>query len=231
MRAKNVHIITEDERAAFRIFWGSLGMQVAMMEAQGFSPSQRRRYISEVYGSLSSGRLNEGFMDSLGDAAKWMSNNGMFQGFQKMIGKAVAGPLARLLGIPENGFVYKVFVNVIENMDAASIQSLIAGTGCKPLVAKFAGALQESVVETILQQMNIGQSGFGNIIAESLQAVFVEGGPFVETMSQKVCDFDFESILPGMGNAKEVAEKAAAEQGTAVPAEAAAQLAAPAAPV
>lgn len=228
MRANNVHIITENERAAFRIFWGSLGMQVAMMEAQGFSPLQRRRYISEVYGSLSSGRLNEGFLDSLGDTAKWMSNNGLFQGFQKMIGRSIAGPLARLLGIPENGFVYKVFVNVIENMDTASVQSLIAGTGCKPLVAKFAGALQESVVETILQQMNIGQSGFGNIIAESLQAVFVEGGPFVETLSQKVCDFDFESILPGMGDAKEVAEKAAAEQGTTVPGQALAALAAPA---
>jgi hypothetical protein len=159
------------------------------------------------------------------------TSTGAFQGFQKMIGKAIAGPLARLLGIPENSFVYKVFVNVIENMDAETIQSLIAGNGCKPLVAKFAGALQESVVETVLQQMNVGQSGFGNIIAESLQAVFVEGGPFVETMSQKVCDFDFESILPGMGDAKEVAEKAAAEQGTAVPAEAVAQLAAPAAPV
>jgi len=224
MKAKKVHIITEDEEIAFRVFWSNLGMQVALMESQGYSHAQRRRYIAGVYRSLSEGRLDEGFMDSVASAAKWMSNNGLFQGFQKMFGKAIAGPLAKLIGIPENSYIYKVFVNVVENLDAATVESVIAGNGCKPLVAKFAGALQESIVETVLQNMNVAQSGITAALAEALQTAFVEGGPFVETISQKVCNFDFESVLPGMGDAKEIANKAAAEQGTAVPATAAAQL-------
>ena len=73
--------------------------------------------------------------------------------------------------------------------------------------------------------MNIGQGLFGGAVREGLQASFVEGGPFVEAFAKGLCNFDFKSILPGMGDEKDIAAKAATAQGTQVPPEAKAELA------
>jgi len=224
MKNKYVNVITENEEIAFNVFLGRLGMQAAIMESQGYNKAARRRYLTNACVSLGNKDLNEGFLDSLGSAAKWLSNNGMFQGFQKMIATAIADPLAGLLGIPKDGFMYKIFVNVIENMDFATVTAVISGKGCKPLAVKIAGAVQESVVETVLQQMDIGQSGFGAAVREGIQAAFAEGGPFVNSVANAICDFDFESILPGMGKPEDIAAKAAAAQGTAIPPKAVAAL-------
>ena len=230
MKKRHVHIITENETAAFRVFWGRLGMQAAIMESQGYSAKQINRYLAEVCTSLSKKGLNEGVFDELGGTVEWLSNNGMFQGLQKMAAEAIAVPLAATLGIPTDGFVYKLFVNFLENLDVATFKQVLVGDYCKPLAIKFAGALQESIVETVAQQMNIGQGLFGGAVREGLQASFVEGGPFVEAFAKGMCTFDFKSILPGMGDEKDLAAKAATAQGTAVPPAAAAELAKAAAP-
>ena len=230
MKKRHIHIVTEHEAAAFRVFWGRLGMQAAIMESQGYNGKQINRYLAEVCTSLSKKGLNEGMFDELGGTVEWLSNNGMFQGLQKMAAEAIAVPLAATLGIPTDGFVYKLFVNFLENLDVATFKKVLGGDYCKPLAVKFAGALQESIVETIVQQMNIGQGLFGGAVREGLQASFVEGGPFVEAFAKGLCNFDFKSILPGMGDEKDIAAKAATAQGTQVPPEAKAELAKAAAP-
>jgi hypothetical protein len=225
MRKKHVHIVTEHEAAAFRVFWGRLGMQAAIMESQGYSDKQINRYLAEVCTSLGRRGLNEGMFDDLGGTVEWLSNNGMFQGLQKMAAGAIATPLAATLGIPTDGFAYKLFVNFLENLDAATFKQVLGGDYCKPLATKFAGAFQESIAETVAQQLDIGQGLFGGAVREGLQAAFVEGGPFVNAFANAMCTFDFKSILPGMGDEKAIAEKAAAAQGTKVPPAAAAELA------
>lgn len=224
MKKRHVHIITENEAAAFRVFWGRLGMQAAIMESQGYSKAQRRRYLVNVCTSSNRAGINEGAFDELGGAVEWLSNNGMFQGLQKMVATTIADPLASLLGIPKDGFMYKTFVNFIENLDAATLKEVISGHPCDALATKFAGAVQESIVEMIAQQMGIGQGPLSGAVREGMQAAFVEGGPFVKKFSAVICTFDFESILPGMGKPEEIASKAAAAQGTQVPPKAAAQL-------
>ena len=197
MKSRHVHVITENDEIAFNIFLGHLAMQAAIMESQGYNKADRRRYLVKACVSLHNNNLNEGLLDSLGSAAAWLSNKGFLQDFQRMLAKKIAGPLADLLGIPKSGFVYKIFVNVIENMDFATVTAVISGNGCEPLAKKIAGAIQESVVETILQQMDLGQSGFGSIVRESIQAAFVEGGPVVKSIAESICKFNFEDIFAG----------------------------------
>jgi len=213
MKSKSVRIIRESSDERFRIFLAEVGMRVATMEAQGYTETQRRQYIAHAFNeALRKSRGTILSEDAAAPAegggaagfAEKLSNAGFFQGIQGHIADWFLGPIADKLGIPRNGYVYKVMHNVAENMDAATVKALIAGNGCKPLAVKFAGALQESVVETILQQFGIAQSGFSKIIAESLQAAFVEGGPFTETLSKYLCEIDFASLIPGGGLVKSV---------------------------
>jgi uncharacterized protein YejL (UPF0352 family) len=213
MKDRKVHIVREGSEERFRIFLAEVGARAATMEAQGYSDAQRRQYIADAFNEAL--RKSRGTMISedaaapstgsnvLGFAEK-LSNAGFFQGIQGHIADWFLGPIADKIGVPRDGYVYKVLHNVAENMDAATVRALIAGNGCKPLAAKFAGAMQESVVETILQQFGIAQSGFSKILAESLQAAFVENGPFVETLSKHLCEIDFASLIPGGGLMKSV---------------------------
>ena len=216
---RSVQIVTEGDSESFRIFWGELGMQVAIMEEQGYTADERRQYIAEVCGLMmrrgSSGRavLSEDF--DIASLGKWLSNNKFLQGIQKQLAMMLVNPLAAALGIPQGSFVYKVLVNTLENMDAATVQAVVSGKGCGALTSKFAGALQESLVETVLQQMNVAQSGFGNAIAESLQAMFMEEGPFVKTLASKFCSIDVEGMIPGMGSVDDLASKFAPEEAAA----------------
>jgi len=197
MKKRYINLITENDEIAFNVFLGHLAMQAAIMESQGYNKADRLRYLVKACVSLHNNNLNEGFLDSLGSAATWLSDKGFLQGFQKMLAAKIAGPLADMLGIPRDGIVYKIFVNVIENMDFATITAVIKGEGCVPLAKKIAGAIQESVVETLFQEMDLGQSGFGAIVREGIQAAFLEGGPVVDSIATAICKFDFEDILAG----------------------------------
>lgn len=213
MKSRNIHIVRESSDERFRIFLAEVGMHVATMEAQGYSEAQRRQYIAYAFnealrrsrGAMLSedAAVPAGGAPSAGFAEK-LSNAGFFQGVQGKIADWFLGPIADKLGVPRDSYVYKVMHNVAENMDAATVKALISGNGCKPLATKFAGALQESAVETVLQQFGIAQSGFSKIIAESLQAAFVEGGPFAETLSKHLCEIDFASLIPGGGLVKSI---------------------------
>jgi len=197
MKKRYINLITENNEIAFNIFLGHLAMQAAIMESQGYNRADRRRYLVKACVSLHNNNLNEGLLDSLGSAAAWLSNKGFLQHFQEMLASKIAGPLADLLGIPKEGILYKIFVNVIENMDFTTVTAVISGNGCEPLANKIAGAIQESIVETIFQEMNLGQSGFGAMVRESIQHAFVEGGPVAKFIATEICKFNFEDILAG----------------------------------
>ena len=198
---QHIHIITENDEIAFNIFLGHLAMQAAIMESQGYNKADRRRYLVKACVSLHNNNLNEGFLDSLGSAATWLSDKGFLQGFQKMLASKIAGPLADLLGIPRDGIVYKIFVNIIENMDFATVTAVISGKGCVPLAKKIAGAIQESVVETLFQEMDLGQGSFGSFVREGIQTAFLEDGPVVDSIAKAICQFNFEDIFAGAKSA------------------------------
>ncbi len=234
MKNRKIQIVRESSDERFRIFLAEVGLRVATMEAQGYTEDERRQFVTDVFSEAlrrSHGRpLTEDAAPAGAPAStsfmEKLSNKGFFQGIQGQIADWFLGPVADKLGVPRDGYVYKVMHNVFENMDAATVKSLMAGNGCKPLASKFAGALQESVVETILQQFGLAQSGFSKIIAESLQAAFVEGGPFVETLSKYLCEIDFMSLLPGGGLIKSVKGMFSSDEKPAAASQAAATTAA-----
>lgn len=204
LHERNINIVSDDVDERFRIFLAEVGMRVATMEAQGYSELQRQKYIAGAFGeAMQKGResvlLEDAAPESLtskaADIGKWLSNSGFFQGIQGKLADMFLGPIAEKMGIPKESFAFKVLHNVAENMDIATVQALIAGKGCVPLAEKFAGALQESVVETIRQQFGVAQSTFGNVIAEALQAAFVEKGPLVKVFSENLCKINFMDIV------------------------------------
>ena len=189
-----ISIVSEANHREVRHVLNAIGNRVALMEARGYSKKQQNAYVFKVLRGLETGRMNEGVLDSLGELVKWASDKKYLQPIQKWIGEKLAG----ILGLKPGTMMQRVVVNFVENLEISKLQQMFSGNMCRPLVSELAGAVQEALVEEIADNTGIaGESWFGKAVQESLQAAFVEEGPFVEKVTEVICSLDISDLMPG----------------------------------
>ena len=214
-KEKYVNVITEDERRGANHIINAMGVHVAIMESRGYSVEECDRFVFKTLRSLERGTLDEGILDAVGGLFKWASNSKLLQPVQNWLGTK----LASWLGLNPQGLLYKAVVNVIENMDVKTIQSMFSGKGnCRPVVAKIVGSLQEACIEQMLQTLGMAPTSFlGHATQETLLALFGEEGPIVDLISDKVCSFNISSFLPGSADkAEQIIAQAKSSLGSGV---------------
>lgn len=190
-----IGIMTESDKRGARHIVNAISVQVAMMEARGYSKKQQNDYVFKVLRDLEKGRMNEGLLDTLGGLLGWASDKKYLQPIQNWMGKKVAN----MLGLTEGSIFYRVVVNFIENLEISKVQQMFSGGGaCRPLVSELAGSVQEALVEQGVAALGLEPTGvFGTIIQESLQAAFVEEGLFVNKITDMVCSLDVSDFFGG----------------------------------
>ena len=189
-----INIITESDNREIRLTLSKLGTKVALMEARGYTKKQQNDYVFKFLRDIERSRMNESIL-------------GFFQqGIQGWVG----GKLANMLGLKEDTFIRKVFVNFIENLEVSKVQQMFSGEGaCRPLVQELAGAVQEAFVEKGVQSLGLEPTGpFGKAVQESLQAAFAEEGIFVDKITDLVCSINISDLLPGGTEAPQQAAEA-----------------------
>ena len=115
--------------------------------------------------------------------------------------------------------MHRVVVNFIENLEISKLQQMFSGNMCRPLVSELAGAVQEALVEQLAEKTGIaGESWFGKAVQETLQAAFVEEGPFVEKVTDVICSLNISDLMPGGKRDVKAAISGAAPTAPAAPA-------------
>ena len=183
-------------RQSAKLLWHHLGNQVAMMESRGYNVHQRDRYVFRVLKNLDEGRLDEGLGDAFTAALKTVGDSSLSQGLKEMIG----AKLVAMMGLRPESFLGRTIVNFIGNVTVSELMSFFGGGDkCRPVAAKLAGAIQESLFEEFITVPNGLEptSLLGKTIVEALKAQFVEGGPVVDALSNAVCKFKISDLLPG----------------------------------
>jgi len=210
-----ISIVSEANHREARHILNAIGNRVALMEARGHSKKQQNDYVFKVLRGLESGRMNEGVLDSLGSLVKWASEKKYLQPIQSWIGIKIAG----ILGLKQGTMMHRVVVNFIENLEISKLQQMFSGNMCRPLVSELAGAVQEALVEQLAEKAGIaGESFFGKAVQETLQAAFVEEGPFVEKITNAICSLDISDLMPGGKKDVKAAISGAAPAAPAAPA-------------
>jgi hypothetical protein len=210
-----ISIVSEANHREVRHVLNAIGNRVALMEARGYSKKQQNAYVFKVLRDLETGRMNEGVLDSLGELVKWASEKKYLQPIQSWIGTKLAG----ILGLKPGTMMHRVVVNFVENLEVSKLQQMFSGNLCRPLVSELAGAVQEALVEEIADNTGIaGESWFGKAVQETLQAAFVEEGPFVEKVTNVICSLDISDLMPGGKKDVKAAISGAAPAAPAAPA-------------
>lgn len=184
----------ELRRGAHRILL-AMGKQVRLMESQGYSAKQQNDYVFKVLRGIERGRLDEGIMDTIGDVINWASDSKYLQPVQSWIGEKIAN----ILDLDQGSLMRKIVVNFIENLEISKVMQMFGGEGaCRPIVSELGGAVQEAIVEKTIDELGLTPtSTVGRVIQESIQASFVEDGPFVQKFTDFVCNLDIKDIMPG----------------------------------